>query len=158
MDLYLMQHGLAVSAEEDPDRALTLSGRLAVEQVSRRAAACGVRIGRCIHSGKTRAGQTAHALAEAVDGWAESRDGLNPSDPVQPIATWLRQEAEADPSGAIALVGHLPFLDRLAGVLVVGDQDAHPVRFHNAGLVKLVPDEDGQRYSVEWILTPDLAV
>lgn len=104
MDLYLMQHGVAVSAEEDPDRPLSPSGRVAVERVSRRAAACGVRIGRCIHSGKTRADQTAHALAEAVGGSAESRDGLNPSDSAQPIAMWLRREAEADPDGAIALV------------------------------------------------------
>lgn len=157
MDLYLMQHGLAVSAEEDPDRPLSPSGLRVVEQVSRRAAQCGVRIGRCIHSGKTRADQTAHVLAEWVGGTAESRDGLNPSDPVQPIADWLRKEAQADIEGTIALVGHLPFLDRLAGVLIVGDKDAHPIRFHNAGLVKLVPNEHGERYSVEWILTPDLA-
>ena len=66
MDIYLMQHGAATSSEEDPARPLTPSGRKAVNQVAARAAGCGVQAGRCIHSGKLRAEQTAQIIGEAL--------------------------------------------------------------------------------------------
>ena len=157
MDVYLMQHGVASSAADDPARPLTPSGRLEVDQVAGRAAACGVRARRCIHSGKLRAEQSARIIGEALGAQVGARGGLNPSDPVEPIADWLRNESKAHPDDAIALVGHLPFLDRLASVLIVGQPEAHPIRFENAGLVKLVPRQDGPGFAVAWILTPDLA-
>ena len=82
----------------------------------------------------------------------------SPSDPVHPIADWLRHQAETAPDRAIAVVGHLPFLDRLAAVLVVGREDAHPIRFENAGLVKLAANADASGFAVEWILTRELSV
>lgn len=158
MDVYLMQHGVAMPAEEDPARPLSASGHAEVERVARRAATSGIAIGRCIHSGKLRAEQTARVLGEAVGAVIEGREGLSPSDPVGPLVDWLRRAAEPASPPSIAIVGHLPFLDRLAGVLVAGDENARPVRFRNAGLVKLVPKAEGSGYAVEWILTPELAV
>ncbi len=157
MDIYLMQHGSATTSEEDPARGLTPSGRAAVNQVAARAAACGVQAGRCLHSGKLRAEQTARIIGEALGARVESLAGLDPSDPVQPIVDLLRAESGSAPGGGIVLVGHLPFLDRLASVLIVGQQEAHPIRFQNAGLVKLVPKDDASGFAVSWILTPDLA-
>jgi len=157
MDIYLMQHGAATSPEEDPARPLTSSGRNAVNQVAARAAGCGVRADRCIHSGKLRAEQTARIIGEALGARVESLAGLNPSDPVLPIADMLGAEAGPAPGDGIVLVGHLPFLDRLASVLIVGHEEAHPIRFQNAGLVKLVPKDDASGFAVSWILTPDLA-
>ncbi len=43
MQVYLVQHGLAKSKEEDPERPLTAAGREEVERVARAAAAAGVR-------------------------------------------------------------------------------------------------------------------
>jgi phosphohistidine phosphatase len=157
MDVYLMQHGAATSAEEDPARPLTQSGRRAAKQVAARAAGCGVQAGRCIHSGKLRAEQTARIIGEALGARVESRAGLNPSDPVLPIADLLGAESGSAPGDGIVLIGHLPFLDRLASVLIVGQQDAHPIRFQNAGLVKLVPKDEASGFAVSWVLTPDLA-
>lgn len=157
VDIYLMQHGVATSAEDDPARPLTPSGRGDVERVARRAAAAGVRVARCVHSGKLRAEQTAGIIGRTLGARVESQAGLNPSDPVQPVADWLSAEASAQPDGAIAIVGHLPFLDRLASLLVVGHQEAQPIHFRNAGLVKLVPRPDASGFAVAWILTPDLA-
>jgi len=157
MDLYLMQHGLATAAEEDPARPLTPAGRAEVERVAARAAGAGVRAARVVHSGKLRAEETANILAEALGAPVESRSGLDPADPVGPGAAWLREQARATPDAALAVVGHLPFLDRLASELVAGDSDAHVVRFRNAGLVRLVPSVDAGAYSVAWLLTPELA-
>ena len=55
MDVYLMQHGEARPESEDPERPLTDAGRATVERVAGRAANAGVRIERCVHSGKRRA-------------------------------------------------------------------------------------------------------
>ena len=161
MDLYLMQHGEAVPGEVDPQRPLSEHGRQSVAAVAGRASAAGVRIDRVVHSGKLRAEQTARILAEALyctDVSAHS--GLSPSDDVQAAAASL---VHGDAPSSLAIVGHLPFLDRLAAWLVAGDPDAHVVAFHNGGLVHLVPAKDGadaQRagsLAVSWILVPELA-
>lgn len=155
MDIYLMQHGVATTEDADPSRPLTPAGRADVERVAERARADGVRVDRCVHSGKLRAEQTARILGDAVGAAVQSRAGLNPSDPARPVAAWLQAQARVSPEGAIALVGHLPFLDRLASLLVAGDEDAHAVRFQNAGLVRLVPTHAAPGYAVAWIRTPD---
>lgn len=157
MDIYLMQHGVATSEEEDPSRPLTPAGRDSVERVSARARLAGVRADRCVHSGKVRAEQTARILGDALGASVQAHPGLNPSDPVQPMADWLAAQRRLSPEGAIVVVGHLPFLDRLASLLVTGHDDAHAVRFQNAALVRLVPKDTASGYSVAWILPPDLA-
>jgi phosphohistidine phosphatase len=155
MDLYLMQHGEAVPAEADPDRPLTTEGRAHVVAVSAHAAACGVRVDRIRHSGKTRAAQTAQILAEAL-GCADvaAVGGLKPNDDV--VAAGLAL-VDRDAPGSLGIVGHLPFLDRLASLLVAGNPEAHVVAFRNGGLVHLVPRAAGSGYAVARVLTPDLA-
>ena len=155
MDLYLMQHGVALSEDQDPARPLSDEGRADVQQVVERAHAAGIRIDVCVHSGKLRAEQTARVLADGLDiGTVGARKGLNPSDDVEPIARWL---ADAAPAESVVVVGHLPFLDRLASFLVTGQESGQAVRFRNAGLVRLVPKQDAPGYRVAWVLVPELA-
>ena len=59
------------------------------------------------------------------------------------------------------LVGHLPFLTRLAALLVTGDPDRPVVQFRYSAVVCLEPmdqatTQDG-RFLVAWIATPDMA-
>jgi phosphohistidine phosphatase len=153
MDVYLMQHGEAEPAEVDPERSLTEQGRHSVGAVSTHAAACGVHIDRIVHSGKLRAEQTAAILASALGcDVVDQVDGLSPNAAVQEAA-----DALVDPgaAGSLAIVGHLPFLERLASLLVAGDCTAHVIVFRNGGLVKLVPGEWG--YAVAWAITPEVA-
>ena len=126
MDLYLMQHGQATTDTEDPERPLTDAGRAAVQRVAKRARAADVRISGCLHSGKLRAEQTAQLLVAeiGVEPSVEARPGLAPNDPVVPVAQWLRAETEHQ---SLALVGHMPFLGRLASLLVVGDNNNNQV-------------------------------
>jgi phosphohistidine phosphatase len=79
-------------------------------------------------------------------------DGLSPGGDVQAAVAAL-----IDPSsgGSLAIVGHLPFLDRLASSLVAGDPGAHVLAVRNGGLVKLVPAEGG--WAVAWAITPEVA-
>ena len=58
---------------------------------------------------------------------------------------------------ALALVGHLPFLDRLASLLVAGNEDAQVLRFRMVGLVKLEPKQDRGGFALVWAIPPDLA-
>jgi phosphohistidine phosphatase len=155
MDVHLMQHGEAVAADLDPARPLTGAGRAAVARVAGHAAACGVRIDRIVHSGKLRAQQTAEILADAL-GCADiaAVPGLKPNDDVVAAADSL---IDADRPGSVAIVGHLPFLDRLASLLIVGDPTAHVIAVRNGGLVKVVPTAGGSGFSVAWIITPDVA-
>jgi phosphohistidine phosphatase len=153
MDVYLMQHGEAAAADVDPERPLTESGRRSVGAVAAHAAACGVHIDRIVHSGKLRAEQTAAILAEALGCTVVDQvDGLSPNAAVQAAADALVDQASP---GSLAIVGHLPFLDRFAALLVAGDCTAQVVAFRNGGLVKLVPAEWG--YAVAWAITPEVA-
>jgi phosphohistidine phosphatase len=156
VDLYLMQHGEAMAETDDPARPLTLAGRESIGRVAARAQAAAVRVDRCVHSGKLRAEQTAQLLASAVGAGdrVEVREGLAPNDHVGPIAEWLRGFAEDQ---SIAVVGHLPFLDRLASLLVADNEDAHVIRFEMGGLVKLVPTEERAGFAIAWALTPEIA-
>ena len=151
MDIYLMQHGEAVAADVDPHRPLAQAGRRNARTVAQRAADSGLVLDSIVHSGKLRAAQTAAILAEALGcRQVVERPGLAPGDPVEPVAAWLLRA-----TGPVAVVGHLPFLDRLASELVVGDPHARIVAFRNAGLVRLVPGPDG-RCSVSWVFHPEV--
>jgi phosphohistidine phosphatase len=156
MDLYLMQHGQATPEAENPERPLTDAGRAAVRRVAARAHAAGVRISHCVHSGKLRAEQTARLLVSEAGAEAsvEARPGLAPNDAVAPAAEWLRGLTEHE---ALALVGHLPFLDKLASLLVAGDEEVQVVRFRMGGLVKLEPKDGRDGFSVAWAIPPEIA-
>ena len=156
MAVYLMQHGEATTEAENAARPLTETGRAAVERVAARAKAADVRIDRCVHSGKLRAEQTAEVLVGAIgsERSIEPRDGLAPNDPVAPVADWLRAAAEGS---SIAVVGHLPFLDRLASLLITDDENTQVIEFRMGGLVKLVPKSEGPGFTVAWLLAPEIA-
>ena len=155
MQILLMQHGEAVPADIDPDRPLTAEGAAHVRAVAAHAAACGVRVDRVVHSGKTRAAQTAKILAGAL-GCAdvEAIPGLKPSDDVAAAARAL---VDPEAPGSLAVVGHLPFLERFASLLVAGDPGAHVVALRNAGLVALVPAASHGGFALSWIITPEVA-
>lgn len=151
MNLYLVQHGEAKTKAEDPERALTESGAEVVERMAAWAAAVTIEVDQVCHSGKRRAQQTAEILADAV---APSEgvvpvSGIKPNDDVAPWADMLAKE-----NRSVMLVGHLPFLSRLASLLLLGDPTIQAIRFRNTGIVYLIREED--RWSVEWIATPNL--
>jgi phosphohistidine phosphatase len=58
-------------------------------------------------------------------------------------------------SRPLMLVGHLPFMARLAAHLVTGDAERSVLRFHQGGIVCLEREDD--RWLVAWALTPAMA-
>jgi phosphohistidine phosphatase len=152
MKIYLVQHGESETKTVDPARPLTAQGRQDVQQVAAFAARLGLEVEQIRHSGKTRAEQTAEILGEALApaGGVVMVSGLAPNDDVRPVAEALARESQP-----VMLVGHLPFLVRLAGLLVTGSPDRSVVQFRNAGIVCLTREED--RWLVAWIVTPEMA-
>jgi phosphohistidine phosphatase len=116
MWLYLVQHGQAKTEAEDRERPLTDRGAADVRRVAEVAAAAGITTGRICHSGKTRARQTAEAWGHVLGAPVEFAEALAPRDDP---STWAKQVATD--TGDLMLVGHMPHLGRLAGVLVADD-------------------------------------
>ena len=148
----LMQHGDAVSADIDPQRPLSDSGRrdvLRLSDILARAQASPTRI---MHSGKTRARQTAELIGAAASPSAviEVAEGLGPNDSVEPwaikVATWVEPAA---------IVGHMPFVGRLTALLVVGSANADLVEFVPGSVLCVEQDSDG-RWKIAWMLRPDV--
>ena len=53
------------------------------------------------------------------------------------------------------LVGHLPYMSRLASLLLCGDSEKEIIKFRNAGIVNLIRD-DLKVWSIGWILIPEM--
>ena len=149
--LYLVQHGQAKDEEDDPRRPLTDQGADDVARVARLAVGrLGTQPGRVIHSGKTRARQTAETWGGLLGIDTEESDGLAPNDDP---ATWVeRLSAETDD---VMLVGHLPNLARLATVLLTGESSRPLIRFQQGGLVALERADSG--WFVALVLPPSAA-
>jgi phosphohistidine phosphatase len=157
LEVYLIQHAESKSKEEDPARPLTDDGRKMVEMVGEHLARLGIGFERVFHSGKLRAQQTAEILADRlnIDEKVEAHAGLDPLDPVKPTAQWLSEQTQHG-LRTVAIVGHLPFLDRLASLLVTGNETTGVIAFQHTGVVNLTPKAQGKGYAVRWVLTPEL--
>lgn len=154
MRLYLVQHGKAMSKHEDPERPLTEEGRREVRKITRFINPLGLAVGKIWHSGKARAAQTAGLYAEVVRA-AEgpiARDGLAPNDNV----SLLRDELAVATDDTM-IVGHMPFVSKLATLLLTGYESPPAIMFINAGVVCLERTPDN-RWQVDWVVTPDLLV
>jgi phosphohistidine phosphatase len=152
MRLYLMQHGKAHSGTTDAEKRLTEEGRAEVERMaaflSRTAPA---KRGKVLHSGKTRARETAEILAAADPNLdvAESPDLAPLDDP----AIWAARAQEVGET--VALVGHLPHLSRLTSLLLTGEAEPTVVRFTNGGMVCLERSVEGD-WTLRWSVVPAL--
>ena len=93
MRIYLMQHGKPVSKEEDSERPLSDEGRNDVERMADFLQRSGVRIEGILHSGKTRARQTAEIMVSRLNPGLEpqERPGLSPLDDVKEIADQIQK-------------------------------------------------------------------
>jgi phosphohistidine phosphatase len=130
---------------------LTADGRQTVERVAAWAARMGLKVEEIRHSGKLRAEQTAAIFAQRLQPRrpAASCPGLAPHDDVRPVAQEL-----SDCLCSVMIVGHLPFLARLAGLMLTGDPQRHVIRFQNGGLVGLAREEE--KWTVSCVLPPGL--
>ena len=150
MALFLVQHGKSLPKEIDAEQELSDEGRTETEKIAAAARAHGLRVARIEQSGKRRAAQTAEIFAAFLQPPAGVRqaDGLNPLDDVTAFAKNI------DASEDLMLIGHLPFMEKLASFLVTGNIDQSVLRFQNSGIVCLDKDPGADHWVILWTLFP----
>jgi phosphohistidine phosphatase len=153
MELYLMQHGEALSKEVDPERSLSPEGQRQVETAGRALGFMGVELGCIITSTKKRAQQTAGAVARAL-GLPEGRiHVVEALDPLVPPEEAIESVVRFDEGRPILLAGHLPSLAELAAYLM-DCQRRIAFRMGGVGCLAVEKWERGSG-SLLWYLTPE---
>jgi phosphohistidine phosphatase len=154
MRLYLVQHGEAEPKEKHANRPLTSTGRNEIGRTAEFVKRAGIRLHEIRHSRKLRAQQSAEVIGKQVkaERGVVAADGLAPKDNVEAVAAGINEQNED-----IMLVGHLPFLERLATFLVTGNADAQPiVRFQRGGCCCLEREQDEGKWAVLWMVVPEV--
>ena len=152
MSIYLVQHGVSLPKDIDPEKGLSEEGVAEVQRIAEVAQGYGVRVARVCHSGKKRARQTAELFAarlQPAEGLAQI-DGLNPLDDVTVLATGLESDSDT------MYVGHLPFMERLAAFLLTGSYEKPIFKFQNGGIVCLYEDATLGSWVIKWALMPKI--
>lgn len=154
MRVYLVRHGKASRDPQyvrDADRPLTDRGRADVERIARQIALTNEQIEQIRHSGLLRAEQTAAILAEHIRPPAGSTgvQGLLFDDPVDTLARELTMEP-----APVMLVGHNPFMERLASQLLTGSPGHVPLWFTTSGVACF--EHTNGAWSLRWMLTPKI--
>ena len=152
MALYLVQHGKSLSKDIDPDQGLSQEGIADTKRIAEVAANYGIDVSNIKHSVKTRAHKTAEIFASALNpaGGLIEVVGLKPMDDVTIFA------ATIDPDENTMLVGHLPFMERMASYLVTGSTDTPIFKFQNSGIVCLNKNLDADSWVIVWTLMPNI--
>ena len=152
MALYLVQHGTSLPKDIDPDQGLAEKGVAETQRIADVAANYGVKVSLIKHSVKTRAHKTAEIFASALHpaGGIVEVGGLKPLDDVIAFA------ASIDPDENTMLVGHLPFMERMASYLVTGSIDKPVFKFQNSGIVCLSKDPAIGSWVIIWTLMPKI--
>jgi phosphohistidine phosphatase len=152
MALFLVQHGIALPKEQDPDPGLSSEGIADVERIAGVAQGYGVRVSRIQHSGKKRARQTADLFASALkpENGVEAAAGLPPLDDVTAFARTI------DSRDNVMLVGHQPFMGRLTSYLLTGSPEKTLFEFQNGGIVCLDQEPGETSWFIKWSLSPKI--
>ena len=150
MALYLVQHGKNLSKDQDPDKGLSDEGKETTRRMATVANGYQVSVAQILHSGKKRSRETAEIIAEVLrpEQGMSATDGLNPMDDVPAFKNHL------DLARNVMLVGHLPFLERLIGLLVCGDPDRTVFKLQNSGILCIDRVLDIDHAVIRWALMP----
>jgi phosphohistidine phosphatase len=142
---YLVRHGDAVAEMDDPKRPLSVKGRQNVYRTSHLAHRRNIQISAIYHSGILRAFETAQILAEilAPPLGLHLHAGLLPED--DPAIVKAELDLMDHP---IAVVGHLPHLNRLAALLTSGDSKRAVVEFLPAMMVGF--EKQNHQWKITW--------
>lgn len=151
MKIYLVRHGDSVFAGyQDDDRPLSKKGVHDIKHLAMYLKHLNFNVKRIIHSLKYRAQETAEIIALALpqSTMVEVNADLDPDASLQPMI-----EIILNSNTDLMLVGHMPFLGKLASKLICDNEDRNTVYFSPGSIVCL---EQIQNYAwcVSWMLNP----
>src|SRR3990172_1092624 len=148
MELYLVRHGEAEPNVPDSGGgpALTEGGLAQARRCADFAARLGVRVAEIRHSDRLRAIQTAQEFERALGAPRRQLPGLGPDDDINP----LRREAAGRQQNGMG-VGHLPYLNLIAGALLAQGERSPVAVFNPASLIRLDRRDDA-RWSLQLVI------
>jgi len=155
MEVYLMQHGKALSEEVDPERSLSPEGENQISASGQALQKMGIGFDLIVTSPKKRARQTAEIVARTVNypvNDIETTETLQPTVPAQQAITFLTTHED---KRRVLLAGHLPSLGEIASRLL-SEASSVSIRFEMGGVCRIDMDRlqvgAGQ---LRWYVTPD---
>lgn len=153
MILYLARHGESVPVGDDDERPLSQQGESDVRYVANLISPLNLSIARVFQSTKKRAQQTAQILSSAFHllNHIETRAELQPMAEVDPIIEELYAIDED-----ILIVSHMPFLEKLVGKLITGNENKNVVAF-KAGCLLCLEEIEQKQWVIRWMLSPELS-
>lgn len=154
MRLYLVRHAEASPKATDKNRSLTPKGVRDAQALAECLRPLGMRVGAIWHSHKPRSAQTAEILASALRArrFLMPRPDINPNSPVRPVAKKIQQTRKN-----LMIVGHQPFLGKLAAKLLRHDTSPTAFNLAKSGVLCLeYRDDHGWR--IEWMISLELAM
>lgn len=141
--IILARHGESTSTLENSERPLAITGRQHAEQMASWLNGCGYCVEEIVHSSKLRARQTAKIFGSRLGVHAvhvREMPGLRPHDDPAQAADIVEGDRRS-----IMIVSHLPLLNRLASLLLVGDPSRLQFQFSDAGTLILAKVNGGWR-------------
>ncbi|MCK5003405.1 MAG: phosphohistidine phosphatase SixA [Gammaproteobacteria bacterium] len=152
MAIYLVQHGISLAKDVDPERGLSVEGAQIVERIARTVKDHKLPVKKIVHSGKKRAEQTADIFSQYLQTVevVQQGPGLSPMDDVIAFAQKLQPESET------MYVGHLPFMEKLTGYLTTGNENKPVFTFQNGGIVCLDKSPKDSNWQIKWSLMPNI--
>lgn len=155
MKVYLVHHVDALSAEQDPQRHISLKGHEQADRLGMRLHALGVAPARILHSDKQWTIDTAERIAAklgAADRIARAAYPINTGDPVAPFMVEI-----AAAKGDIMMCGHVDYLLRSASQLVCGDEKRKVVEFKPGNGTAVCLEGAGRNWVVTYMWRADHA-
>jgi len=149
MKLYLIQHGIALPEEKDPEKSLSPEGKEKTQGTAEFLKTKSIKVDAVWHSPKLRAIQTAQIVSNSVFcSEIQERDDLNPLDSVENFPEEIKSSKKN-----LMIIGHLPFLQKLASLLLSGSETNQFISFKNSGVICL---EYTDTWKIAWMVTPAL--
>ena len=149
MRLYLIRHGISLPEEKDPEKSLSQEGKEQTQKIAEFLKTKSVKVDAIWHSPKLRAIQTAQIISKSIFcPEIQERNDLNPLDSVEKFPEEI-QSLSKD----LMIVGHLPFLQKLASLLLSGSETNQFISYKNSGAVCL---EYTDTWKIAWMVTPEL--
>ena len=148
MKLYIVRHGDYLPSDKDPKKSLSQKGINESKKIAEFLAKQKISVIAIWHSDKTRALQTAEIISKCIDtSNLIARKDLGPAEPVNKFPQEILKS-----KGDVMIVGHIPFIQKLSGLLLVNSTNADIIRFSSSSVACLEYDK---YWEILWIANPD---
>lgn len=149
-NLYLMQHGIANSINEDPEESLSEKGRDIIKMSAIGLKKINISFDVIICSPKKRSIQTAQIIADI---FKFPENNIMETDKVKPMTPAEETLEFISKYERVFIAGHLPSIKEIISYLLYPTASIE-VDVHNGGCTRI--DFDNQKPVLKWHLTPNI--